>query len=168
MVQTSLVAFTGLAMVGVRLKLCQVLAVGIPVAFYMYLERALMLTYQYSLTSHILLGALGFILATWLILRLPVVTAVVATTISYIIILTSETFFLMPVVTYFNIDLKYVLSNPWLQCALGLLSNIPLLVLGVASYFTRFSLLRLSGGGRKVLVKISDVGFRKTLQKNEK
>lgn len=163
LVQANLVVFTGLALVGVRLSLRQVFAVGIPVAFYVYLERALMLTYQYAMTAHLILGVLGFILAIRLILRLPIVTAVIATVISYLILLASETFFLIPVITYFNIDLKYMVSNPWLQCALGLLSNIPLLVIGGVAYFARFSLLRLYGGGRGGLGKISDVGVRKTL-----
>lgn len=166
LLQSSLTTFSGLALVGVRLKLREVLAVGIPLGLYLYLERALMFTFQYSPSNHILLGALGLILAGWIILRLPIVTTVTATAISYIIILSSEPLFLMPMVNYLKIDLKLLQANTWPNVALGLFSNIPLLVFGGLAYFSRVSLLRLSGGRRDELIKISEVGFRNNLLKN--
>ena len=136
--------YLGLALIGVKPGLKNVLTMGFLVGFIMFLVR-----YSYSmlnipLGSHFIFSLLAVILVNRYIAHVTWARSVTATLISNIITILSEALLSPVFFKYFNITHEDMVSNFWLHLSGGYFGNLLIFILAFIVHVSDYSLIRPS------------------------
>ncbi len=140
-VESFLLAATGLRLFGHRGRLWQYLAVGVTHGFLVWLVRGIYRTYGIPFGTHTLILGLLLIVLIRLVIKVDWNTALGASLVSLCLILLGSAFSDL-VASALYLKTPDILANPWVHVLIGYIENIFLLAMLVANRVYGFTITR--------------------------
>jgi hypothetical protein len=139
----------GLGMIGIRLRLRRILLIGMTYGSIVYIIRQLYIFYHIPFGSHTLIFGICLAVLMKVMGRQGIFDGIIASLISFILLLWGEGTFLYPFLKYFQFNQDTLLARPGGLFLAGILSDLFLIMTFFITYVFKVTILDLNYFRRK-------------------
>lgn len=143
MVESAMAGFTGLALIGIRIKLKQVLIVGALQGLVIYFVRGTYTMFNIPFGTHILFNLMGLIIILRFVTGHKWGVVTIGAAMAFIVTLMSESLLIPPVYEYLQLSLDQVLTDAKMHILMGYICDWLLIVTTIVMAITKKSLIDL-------------------------
>lgn len=137
-------AGASLSLLGFRLKLNTLIMIAIIYGSFVYWVRTMYSYLAIPLGTHSFILLFLFSLLVLFIGKVPLLTAVISSLLSFLLIFWGEAIFLLPVIMFFKMDLiAFINASPGYTLLAILISDILLIIAFLLGYILKFTLINL-------------------------
>ncbi|ADG83489.1 hypothetical protein [Thermincola potens] len=142
-VESCFIAYTGLSLIGIRIKLGKVIPVGVIHGVMVYLVRGLYKYFEIPFGTHTLILLIIMACLLTIFVRVRFGTAVTASLLGMVLLLLGEMVTMPFFYKAMNMPVEQIWANPWTHILAGYVGDSLIMLAALFTTLTGYSLIRL-------------------------
>lgn len=143
-IETFFAIGAGLSIIGIRLKLKKIAYMGCVFGMVIYGVRRLYEIYHIPLGTHSFIIIIFHIIILKVLGKQKLFTSIIATLISFLLLVLGEGIFMINVFRLFNISFDEIMSKSNVRLIGTFLTDIPLIIVFIIGYILKFSIIDIN------------------------